>query len=114
MLQTDPVQSAGVARKREETEMPCAMPAELPSLRTLLGQEAKSFAKRLEVKLAGKWQKPCSQARGCGCVKARLVSMAAVCATPLCLHGSRVLVHQISTRFSQWEDGVGLAMHEWT
>jgi hypothetical protein len=77
----------------------------------LLGREAKTFAKRLAVKLAGKWQKPCSQA--CGYVKARL-SIAAVRATHLCLRGSRVPAHNISTRFSQWEDGAGLAMHEWT
>jgi hypothetical protein len=77
----------------------------------LLGREAKTFAKRLAVKLAGKWQKPHSQA--CGYVKARL-SMAAVRATHLCLRGSRVPAHNISTRFLQWEDGAGLAMHEWT
>jgi hypothetical protein len=58
-----------------------------------------------------KWQKPYSQV--CGYVKARL-SIAAVRATHLCLRGSRVPAHNISTRFSQWEDGAGLAMHEWT
>jgi hypothetical protein len=52
----------------------------------LLGREAKTFAKRLAVKLAGKWQKPYSQV--CGYVKARL-STAAVRATHLCLRGSR-------------------------
>jgi predicted alpha/beta-fold hydrolase len=80
----------------------------------LLGQEAKTFTKRLAVKLvAGKWQKPCSQVRGC--VKARLSTAAAVRATHLCLRRSRVPVHNISTGFSQWEDGAGLAMlHEWT
>jgi hypothetical protein len=62
----------------------------------LLGREAKTFAKRLAGKLAGKWQKPCSQV--CGYVKARL-SIAAVCATHLCLRGSRVPAHNISTRF---------------
>jgi hypothetical protein len=77
----------------------------------LLGREARTFAKRLAVKLAGKWQKPCSQV--CSYVKARL-STAAVRATHLCLRGSRVPAHNISTRFSQWEDGAGLAMHEWT
>jgi hypothetical protein len=77
----------------------------------LLGREAKTLAKRLAVKLAGKWQKPYSQA--CGYVKATL-SMAAVRATHLCLRGSRVPAHNISTRFWQWEDGAGLAMHEWT
>jgi hypothetical protein len=77
----------------------------------LLGREAKTFSKRLAAKLAGKWQKSCSQV--CGYVKARL-SMAAVRATHLCLRGSRVPAHNISTRFSQWEDGAGLAMHEWT
>ena len=76
----------------------------------LLGREAKTFAKRLAVKLAGKWQKPYSQV--CGYVKARL-SIAAVRATHLCLRGSRVPAHQISTRFPQWEDGAGLATHEW-
>jgi hypothetical protein len=73
----------------------------------LLGREAKTFAKRL----AGKWQKPCLQV--CGCVKAWL-STAAVRATHLCLHGSRVPAHNISTRFLQWEDGAGLSMHEWS
>jgi hypothetical protein len=77
----------------------------------LLGREVKTFAKRLAGKLAGKWQKPYSQV--CGYVKARL-SMVAVRATHLCLRGSRVPAHNISTRFSQWEDGAGLAMHEWT
>ena len=76
----------------------------------LLGREAKTFAKRLAVKLAGKWQKPHSQV--CGCVKARL-SIAAVRATHLCLRGSRIPASKISTRFPQWEDGAGLAMHEW-
>jgi hypothetical protein len=66
----------------------------------LLGQEAKTFAKRLAVKFAGKWQKPsCSQA--CGHVKA------AVCATHLCLHGSRVPAHNASIRFLQQEGGAG-------
>jgi len=77
----------------------------------LLRQEAKTFAEGFAVKLAGKWQKPCSQA--CGHVKARLRT-AAVRAVHLCLHGSRVPAHQISTQFSQWEDGAGLAMHEWS
>ena len=77
----------------------------------LLGREAKTFAKRLAVKLAGKWQKPYSQVAGY--VKARL-SIAAVRATHLCLRGSRVPAHNISNRFSQWEDGAGLAMNEWT
>jgi len=76
----------------------------------LLGREAQTFAKRLAVKLAGKWQKPYSQV--CGYVKARL-SIAAVRATHLCLRGSRVPAHNISARFSQWEDGAGLSMHEW-
>jgi hypothetical protein len=78
----------------------------------LLGREAKTSAKRLAVKLAGKWQKPCSQA--CGYVKARLSMAAVVRVTHLCLRGSRVPAHNISARFSQWEDGAGLAMHEWT
>jgi hypothetical protein len=56
----------------------------------LLGREAKTFAKRLAVKLAGKWQKPYSQV--CGYVKARL-SIAAVRATHLFLRGSRVPAH---------------------
>jgi hypothetical protein len=76
----------------------------------LLGREAQTFAKRLAAKLAGKWQKPYSQVAGY--VKARL-SIAAVRATHLCLRGSRVPAHNISARFSQWEDGAGLAMHEW-
>jgi hypothetical protein len=33
----------------------------VPSVDGLPGQEAKTFAKRLAAKLAGKWQKPCSQ-----------------------------------------------------
>jgi hypothetical protein len=49
----------------------------------------------------------------CGCVKARL-STAAVCATHLCLRRSRVPADDISTRFLQWTDGAGSAMHEWT
>jgi hypothetical protein len=78
----------------------------------LLGQDAQAFAECLAVKLAGKWQKPCSQAAGC--VKARL-STAAVRATCVCLRGSRVpTAHNVSTQFSQREDGAGLAMHEWT
>jgi hypothetical protein len=77
----------------------------------LLGREDKTFAKRLAAKLAGKWQKPYSQV--CGHVKARL-SIAAVRATHLCLRGSRVPAHNISIRFLRWEDGAGLAMHEWT
>jgi hypothetical protein len=76
----------------------------------VLGREAQTFAKRLAAKLAGKWQKPYSQVAGY--VKARL-SIAAVRATHLCLRGSRVPAHNISARFSQWEDGAGLAMHEW-
>jgi hypothetical protein len=66
----------------------------------LLGREGKTFAKRLAVKLAGTWQKPYLQVRGY--VKARL-STAAVRATHLCLRGSRIPAHNISTRFSQWE-----------
>jgi hypothetical protein len=77
----------------------------------LLGRGAKTFAKLLTAKLAGKWQKPCLHAAGC--VKARL-STAAVRATHLCLRGSGVPSHNISTQFLQWEDGAGLAMHEWT
>ena len=77
----------------------------------LLGREAKTFAKRLAVELSGKWQKPCSQV--CGHVKARL-STAAVRATHLCLRGSRAPASKISTRFPQWEDGAGLATHEWS
>ena len=77
----------------------------------LLGREAKTFAKRLAVKLAGKWQKPYSQVAGY--VKARL-GIAAVGATHLCLRGSQVPAHNISNRFTQWEDGAGLAMYEWT
>ena len=78
----------------------------------LLGREAKTFLKRLAGKLAGKWDKPYSQV--CGYVKARL-SIAAVRATHLCLRGSRVpAAHNISNRFSQWEDGAGLSMNEWT
>jgi hypothetical protein len=81
------------------------------SVAGLLGREAQTFAKRLAVKLAGKWQKPHSQAAGH--VKARL-SIAAVRATHLCLRGSRVPAHNVSTRFSKWEDGAGSAMNEWT
>ena len=77
----------------------------------LLGREkAQTFEKRLAVKLAGKWQKPYSQV--CGYAKARL-SIAAIRATHLCLRDSRVPAQNISTRFSQWEDGAGLSMHEW-
>jgi hypothetical protein len=28
--------------------------------------------------------------------------------------GPSLTVRKMSTRFSQWEDGAGLAMHEWT
>ena len=45
-------------------------------------------------------------------VKARL-SVAALRVTHLCLRGSRVPTQNISNRFSQWEDGAGLSMHEW-
>ena len=63
----------------------------LHSFRTLsgrtiiLGRKDKSFANRLVVKLAGKWQKLYSQV--CGYMKAKL-SIAAVRATHLCLRHS--------------------------
>jgi hypothetical protein len=40
------------------------------SVNDLLGQEAKTFAKRPAAKLANKWEKSSSQV--CGCVNARL------------------------------------------
>jgi hypothetical protein len=75
----------------------------------LLGQEASTFAKRLAAKLATKWQGTYLQV--CGYVKARL-SIAIVRATHLCLRGSRIPTHQISTRRPMWEDGAGLALFE--
>jgi hypothetical protein len=120
LLQMDPVQSVRDATRKEKKRKCLGACLEnrrrftpfVLSVDGLLGREAKTFAKRLAVmKLAGKWQKPHLQV--CGCVKARL-SAAAVRATHLCLRGSRVPAHNISTRFSQWEDAAGLAMHEWT
>ena len=75
----------------------------------LFGREASTFAKRLAAKLATKWQRAYSQV--CGYVLARL-SIAIVRATHLCLRGSRVPTHQISTRRPLWEDGAGLALFE--
>jgi hypothetical protein len=75
----------------------------------LLGLKAATFAKRLAAKLATKWQRSYSQV--CGYVKARL-SIATVHATHLCLRGSRIPTHQISTRRPLWEDGAGLALFE--
>jgi hypothetical protein len=76
----------------------------------MLGHEASTFAKRLAAKLANKWQRTYSQV--CGYyVKARL-SIAIVRTTHLCLRGSRIPTHQISTRCPLWEDGAGLALFE--
>ena len=115
-LQTDPVQSAGVARKREEkkTPRPCLENRRhlAPLVRSadgLLGREAKTFAKLLAVKLAGKWQKPCSEV--CGGAEARL-SMAAVRAAHSRLRGSRVPASRVSAGFPRWEDGAGSAARE--
>jgi hypothetical protein len=75
----------------------------------MLGREAATFAKRLAAKLAAKWQRTYSQV--CGYVKARL-SIAIVRATHLCLRGSRIPTHKISTRRPLWEDGACLALFE--
>jgi hypothetical protein len=75
----------------------------------LLRREAATFAKLLTAKLATKWQHTFSQV--CGYVKARL-SIAIVHATHLCLRGSHIPTHQISTRRPLWEDGAGLALFE--
>jgi hypothetical protein len=75
----------------------------------LLGREASTFAKRLAAKLATKWQRTYSQV--CGYVMAQL-SIAIVRVTHLCLHGSRIPTHQISTRRPLWEDGAGLSLFE--
>jgi hypothetical protein len=75
----------------------------------MLGQKAKTFAKRLSTKLASKWQRPYSLV--CGYVNAPL-SIAIVQATHLCLRGSRIPASHISSKRPQWEDGAGLALFE--
>jgi hypothetical protein len=88
-------------------EQQCHFTPFVCSTDSLLGREVETFAKQLTAKLATKWQKTYSQV--CGYVKARL-SIAIVHATHLCLHGSRIPVHLISTCHPQWEDEAGLTL----
>jgi hypothetical protein len=90
-------------RRRHFTPFVCSVDG-------MLGREAKTFAKQLAAKLANKPEKWYSQV--CGYANARL-SIAIVCATHLCMRGSRVLpVHKISIRYPQWEDGAGFSLFE--
>jgi hypothetical protein len=75
------------------------------STKGLLSREAATFAKQLAAKLATKWQHTYLQV--CGYVKAQL-SIAIVCVTHMCLHGSRIPSHQISTRHPLWNVKMGL------
>ena len=57
-------------------------------------------------KLADKWDRPYLVVSNY--VKAR-ISFTITKATHYCLHGSRVKVDKISSRFPAWEDGAGLS-----
>ena len=76
-----------------------------------MGEEAKSFVKRLSHMLSDKWQKPYSQIRGY--VNAK-ISIACLRATHLCLRGSRVPTTFICRRQQwedrPWDDGAGLGL----
>jgi hypothetical protein len=75
----------------------------------MLGREASCLIKRLSQKLATKWQRPLSHVTSY--VRTRL-SIAIVRATHLCMRGSRIPAHSMSTRRPLWEDGAGLALFD--
>jgi hypothetical protein len=45
-------------------------------------------------------------------LNARLLSIAIVRATNVCMRGSRIPAHKMSNKFPTWEDGAGLALFE--
>ena len=71
----------------------------------LLGVEAMATLKSFSSSLDTKWNQHYSKM--CGYVKSRIVIIF-VCATHCCIRGFRVLTHQISVQWPQWEDGAGL------
>jgi hypothetical protein len=73
---------------------------------SLVRRKAKELLKQLSLRLSDKWEQPYSVVRGF--VNAR-ISIAIVCATHLCLQGSRVSASKISRCF-QWEDSAGLGL----
>ena len=65
----------------------------------LLSVEATATLKRIDSRLATKWQQP--YLRTCGYVKSR-ISITLVRATHGCIRGSRVPEHRISMQLPQW------------
>ena len=78
------------------------------SINGLLGKEAKILLKKLPLRLAKKWEKPCSEV--CGFVNAPMSIAAIVRATHLCLHGSIIPTSKMCNRLPQWEDKAGLGL----
>jgi hypothetical protein len=73
----------------------------------MLVTEAKELNKRLAGKIANCGKTTYSIF--CGWVNAR-ISIATLCATHICLRGSRVPIKHISSRWSNWDDGAGLGL----